>query len=490
MLEEVIHAFFLSFPHLLMAKQDQSLSPFHTQDNNHDMLIINTDPQPNQKETLERFSHHAIIHIPLPPTPSSSSSFGLKEEELSGSLQDSTRVQWDPHIDSFEILRAKITGITRAMQAFHVQELFQDDERLKQVCPQTTSSSPLVSSQKPCSLRRLSLAEEQSRRPKSPHLSTLFLTTNNLIHSRLDELSETASIKSNQDVSLLAWQTQFLNLVTSCIHQSEALESLSTDILTSEHRVRELMLINETLHEQFQQRERQYEERIRECQEVAQQQLMMIDSLEELTADINMKIQSVSLNSTHSPHHEQEDCWNFQRPVADLMQMEDKFDFVQKMRWEIGMFVGGGVGTGHVIHTYDTKLNGFDMIIAGTGTTTTYHPTIMTSISPTIQHLQLYQYRYLLHINSIDRKTRFCLLPKHLWVPDHQADQCQFQNNNPDYSCQTRFSLFQRRHHCRRCGLIVCQKHSANRLPLFDVTHPKGAWSRVCDDCFYELIIT
>lgn len=31
---------------------------------------------------------------------------------------------WDPHIDAFEVLRAKITGITRTMQEFHVQELF------------------------------------------------------------------------------------------------------------------------------------------------------------------------------------------------------------------------------------------------------------------------------------------------------------------------------------------------------------------------------
>ncbi|KAI8354015.1 hypothetical protein BD560DRAFT_214822 [Blakeslea trispora] len=641
-----------------MSKQDQpAYLSLYTQDTNSDNLIVNTDPQSNQKDTIEKFlsiksdidfiykhtedDHYSGTLSPssslfnmhmnhLPPTPSSSSSRFIPEPPLeedllinnsllmkkalkaekkrrdsmgevslnqrryitprlsrSSILQNSSKkiacnsqaeqqkddhssgvVHWDPHIDTFEILRAKITGITRAMQEFHVQELFQDellaDERRKRISsfPKATNSSPLIPSRSNktlpslSSVRRSSLVDtselshrrirsqssfpisvtheqqeddsrdedeelEGTRLLKSPNLSALFLTTNNLIHSRLDELSEAASIKSNKDsdvTGLLEWQKQFLNLVTSCIHQSEELESLSTDILTSEHRVRELMLINETLYEQFQQRERQYEERIRECQEVAQQQLMMIDSLEELTADINMKIE------THQKREAQrqdvsavEEClsnrnsvdssldrWNFQRPIADLMQMDDKFDLVQKMRWEIGMFVGGGVGTGHVIHAFESKLNGFDMIIAGTGTTTSspitsQHPYFETSsnsypitscsVSPSLHHLQLYQYRYLLHINRTDRKTRFRLLPKSLWVPDHQVDQCQFQSQNPYHGCRLKFSLFRRRHHCRRCGMVVCQRHSGNRLPLFDAPYLKGKWSRVCDDCFYQLIV-
>lgn len=344
-------------------------------------------------------------------------------------------VHWDPHIDAFEILRAKITGITRSMQEFHVQEIFHDEMQQKRsYTPTATTSSPLVRhhnvSNHPA--RRLSLAnlnehnslslghrriksqnfaydadnsndnkkqcntitndrtylydsddddeEDCNRLITSPNLTTLFLTTNNLINSRLDELCDTASVKSSSDSD---WQKQFLSLVTSCIHQSEALESLSTDLLNTEHRVRELMLVKDTLHEQFQEREKQYEDRIRQCQEVAQQQLMMIDSLEELTADINMKMES----QTREMHRQQalmaldihcksqeelaEERWDFQQSIADLLNMDDKHDVIQKMRWEIGMFVGGGVGTGHVIHSFENKLNGIDMMIAGTGATTT-----------------------------------------------------------------------------------------------------------------------
>ncbi|KAK4517188.1 actin cytoskeleton and mitosis protein [Mucor velutinosus] len=517
-------------------------------------------------------------------------------------------VHWDPHIDAFEILRAKITGITRSMQEFHVQELFHDEimgqKRRQMVRPSRTISSPIITTEHRSSNnkrelkgRRFSMAnlnennslylghrriksqsflpsdkdedeeddnkqedetltrslnhyrmhqdhssynyseeeeeeeedELSERQLKSPNLTALFTTTNSLINSRLDELSETASIKSN--TSQLEWQKQFLSLVTSCIHQSEALESLSTDVLNAEHRVRELMLVNDTLHEQFHEREKQYEERIRECQQVAHQQLVMIDSLEELTADINMKMESrrremhrqealraLDANNTLQDQelelqHQQNERWNFQRSVADLLNMADKHDVIQKMRWDVGMFVGGGVGTGHVIHSYQDKLNGIDMMIAGTGTTTMPYrggdiqysdqeeeeeeeeeqaQTTTFSISPSIHHIRLYQHQYILHLSNRDRQTRFSLLPKCLWVPDHETNQCQFQHTKRHLRCSTRFSFFQRKHHCRRCGSIVCQRHSANRLPLFNTSKAHsttGQWSRVCDGCFYDLIM-
>ncbi|GAN04983.1 hypothetical protein MAM1_0079c04451 [Mucor ambiguus] len=480
------------------------------------------------QQPLSQFERNKLAS--LEPSVSSSS--------VAHSTAGGSGVHWDPHIDAFEILRAKITGITRSMQEFHVQELFHDEimgqKRRQTARPSRTISSPIIttdyrgsSNKRQLKGRRFSMAnlnesnslylghrriksqsfvpndkdededddnkqedetlkrsfnhyrmhqdyssynhseeeeEEEDdlgeRQLRSPNLTALFTTTNSLINSRLDELSETASIKSN--TSQLEWQKQFLSLVTSCIHQSEALESLSTDVLNAEHRVRELMLVNDTLHEQFHEREKQYEERIRECQQVAHQQLVMIDSLEELTADINMKMESrrremhrqealraLDANNTLQDEElelqqQQNERWNFQRSVADLLNMDDKHDVIQKMRWEIGMFVGGGVGTGHVIHSYQDRLNGIDMMIAGTGTTTAPYrggdyqysdqeeeeeqtQTTTFSVSPSIHHIRLYQHQYILHLSSKDRQTRFSLLPKCLWVPDHETNQCQFQ---------------------------------------------------------------
>ncbi|KAI9014464.1 hypothetical protein CLU79DRAFT_371495 [Phycomyces nitens] len=104
----------------------------------------------------------------------------------------------------------------------------------------------------------------------------------------------------------------------------------------------------------------------------------------------------------------------------------------------------------------------------------------------------------MIHLLPRDRKSRFALLPKSQWVADKDADQCQFERISQDtiQPCSTKFSFFQRRHHCRRpficrCGKVICQRHSSNSLPLFH-THTSrntGKWSRVCDMCFQDLVI-
>lgn len=391
---------------------------------------------------------------------------GKKEEED----DDDDGIPWDPHIDAFEILRAKITGITRTMQEFHVHELFQDElsERagrdLKRERHHTYGGSGWLDAQRrrlstagaaaeingkdaddarsighrrirshgslfldlsksPPSPLRLAPKEEekainsppppppapaadassskgnadpwshlkidedfeQEIRPTSPNLTSLFLTTNSLINSRLDELSETASIASScdlEDASAAEWRTQFLDLVSACITQSEELESLSTEMLGTERRVRELMVLNESVDEELKEREKIYEERIRECEDVAKQQMLMIDTLTDLMADLQMKLDHLNRKSTQeksnnnykeqstSEDDEQEnDRWDFRKSVADILNVDSKDDLVQKMRWEVGMFVGGGVGTGSVLHSYEGRLGGIEMIIAGTGTT-------------------------------------------------------------------------------------------------------------------------
>lgn len=398
---------------------------------------------------------------------------------------------WDPHIDAFEVLRAKITGITRTMQEFHVQELFYDElternnnrQRHHTIATTTTYQRRMsTSAESPCDPspnQHLLMDKSQSytnrhRRirshgsaadfdsttnainsppppppaptadetryhenndpwshlrtdedfehdlrhksttfsddddldminnqnddedltisppmaPTSPNLTALFLTTNSLINSRLDELSETASIASScgggDDINQSSsneWRLQFLDLVSACITQSEELESLSTELLGTERRVRELLVINGTVNEQFHEREKAYEERIRECEEVAKQQLIMIDTLEELMADIDMKLTHLDHNQyehdtdsgieddTDRSIEEDDQRWDFKRAVADILGVENQNDLVHKMRWEVGMFVGGGVGTGHVIHSFEGQLRGIEMMIAGSGTT-------------------------------------------------------------------------------------------------------------------------
>lgn len=50
--------------------------------------------------------------------------------------------------------------------------------------------------------------------------------------------------------------------------------------------------------------------------------------------------------------------------------------------------------------------------------------------------------------------------------------------------CSKRFSLINRRHHCRSCGGIFCQDHSSHRIVLSDL----GIYDpvRVCDNCYED----
>ncbi|KAG5358298.1 Zinc finger FYVE domain-containing protein 26 [Yarrowia sp. B02] len=77
-------------------------------------------------------------------------------------------------------------------------------------------------------------------------------------------------------------------------------------------------------------------------------------------------------------------------------------------------------------------------------------------------------------------------MPVAVWIPDDQASSC--------YCCQATFSLFNRRHHCRKCGNVVCNSCSTTktRYPpnTYVVSPPSQIFlesphvpHRTCDSC-------
>eukprot|EP00656_Telonema_subtile_P056609 TRINITY_DN9083_c0_g1_i2.p1 TRINITY_DN9083_c0_g1~~TRINITY_DN9083_c0_g1_i2.p1 ORF type:complete len:136 (-),score=10.29 TRINITY_DN9083_c0_g1_i2:190-597(-) len=57
------------------------------------------------------------------------------------------------------------------------------------------------------------------------------------------------------------------------------------------------------------------------------------------------------------------------------------------------------------------------------------------------------------------------------WEPDFSSDKCGL--------CGEGFWLFRRRHHCRKCGQLVCGSCSTSRIPT-DFTSKA---TRACDKC-------
>ncbi|CAL1270215.1 unnamed protein product [Larinioides sclopetarius] len=63
---------------------------------------------------------------------------------------------------------------------------------------------------------------------------------------------------------------------------------------------------------------------------------------------------------------------------------------------------------------------------------------------------------------------------KEEWVPDAKIQRCQVCK-------EERFNMFSRRHHCRRCGRVVCANCSQHALIVEGYGNVKV---RVCDDCY------
>mmetsp|Transcript_16673 Transcript_16673/g.42641 ORF Transcript_16673/g.42641 Transcript_16673/m.42641 type:complete len:574 (+) Transcript_16673:163-1884(+) len=65
--------------------------------------------------------------------------------------------------------------------------------------------------------------------------------------------------------------------------------------------------------------------------------------------------------------------------------------------------------------------------------------------------------------------------PAPIWVPDREHDRCML--------CTMKFTTIKRRHHCRRCGVLVCGGCSARKFRLENLNKT----CRVCDKCFVDL---
>jgi len=64
--------------------------------------------------------------------------------------------------------------------------------------------------------------------------------------------------------------------------------------------------------------------------------------------------------------------------------------------------------------------------------------------------------------------------PKEHWIDDSHAPQC--------YSCKVAFTSVIRRHHCRLCGEVFCDKCSARKVSVEEIGIRN---ERACDKCFF-----
>ncbi|XVE97820.1 hypothetical protein REPUB_Repub03eG0051900 [Reevesia pubescens] len=82
----------------------------------------------------------------------------------------------------------------------------------------------------------------------------------------------------------------------------------------------------------------------------------------------------------------------------------------------------------------------------------------------------------------IPRRTEPPNVSRDFWMPDQSCRVC--------YECDSQFTVFNRRHHCRLCGRVFCAKCTANSVPApsDDPRAGREDWERirVCNYCFQQ----
>uniref|UniRef100_A0A1D1XVV7 1-phosphatidylinositol-3-phosphate 5-kinase n=1 Tax=Anthurium amnicola TaxID=1678845 RepID=A0A1D1XVV7_9ARAE len=82
----------------------------------------------------------------------------------------------------------------------------------------------------------------------------------------------------------------------------------------------------------------------------------------------------------------------------------------------------------------------------------------------------------------IPRRPKPANVSRDFWMPDHSCRVC--------YECDSQFTVFNRRHHCRLCGRVFCGKCTANSVsaPSDDVRsgQDESERIRVCNYCFRQ----
>lgn len=82
----------------------------------------------------------------------------------------------------------------------------------------------------------------------------------------------------------------------------------------------------------------------------------------------------------------------------------------------------------------------------------------------------------------IPRRSEPSNMSRDFWMPDQSCRVC--------YECDSQFTIFNRRHHCRICGRVFCAKCTPNFVPapLDELKTSREDWERirVCNYCFKQ----
>ncbi|ORZ09272.1 hypothetical protein BCR42DRAFT_424089 [Absidia repens] len=352
---------------------------------------------------------------------------------------------WDPHIDDLDIIYAKMNGIS-SITPLGSLSASSTIGPADTHCPTRNNSLEDTDMEdghmdgiSPLEDLTTSATRIPTNSTTTHHLPVeLLKVTNELMKARLDILSDAISSKHHHNPATIITSNNdhqpLIDLISGCIKHAERLEQLASAHLVSERHLRTVLLQaphhdhSDTDNGNHDELDRKlttwYHDQIRQCVHLYEQQVFMTESLQDMLLDIqhyDPPTQPSPTSSSPLPEKIMPPVlttrWDFTCSVASLLGIDDMQDRIHAIKYQVGMFIGEGIGTGHFIHPPRTS----PAVLLPPSP-----PTRLSSPSPTF---------------CVDQLTS---LPKHRWVPDDAMQQCQVS------TCSILFSLIHRRHHCRR----------------------------------------
>lgn len=178
-------------------------------------------------------------------------------------------------------------------------------------------------------------------------------------------LSPTSTLEDEDE----SWNNDFLSLTSSLTRYAEDLEKASLEVLSIKERIRELNLLETALAEQYDRKESLYLARLEEYNQILEKQTNLTRYLSNLHHDAINSLPATTA-TTNYPHTNLNQS-QFSSKGADqfkyINSMEDK---LYLLRCEISLLIGGSVGTGHIVHSFEGPENNLEYIIAGSGAIT------------------------------------------------------------------------------------------------------------------------
>ncbi|RIA86869.1 hypothetical protein C1645_778538 [Glomus cerebriforme] len=328
--------------------------------------------------------------------------------------------------------------------------------------------------------------EQQYHETKYEVTKTLECSTNDLmeynelLNAKMEKLSlelgvvssrDNSDFSSSSDDSIInnngEWPIEYANIMNNCVQQAKELEYLQVELEKSKQDFRSLLSFKEEIEKTLEEKEREYLEKLRECEAVANYQVGTIDSMEKLLKELEVKMDKLLLERNEQ-RQERLEKHKHNSSISSHLSASSIISNSEKRKKKHAQQASVDIKNASLQNNSSNDNSTVEELIPA------------YCLSPPQSRRQSYTNPITLFTDEerIRHQTRFCLAKR--WVEDDEVSICQ------QAGCSVKFNLWNRRHHCRRCGNIFCNTHSAYSMLLFSDGSEDwgGVWSRVCESCF------